>query len=141
LSRRCVNHAYRFDDEEVLADKLPPPPREDIRGTERLYLVDIGAYEVLLTDTPFKRGDTNADGSLNIADAIRILGYLFSGSRLVYCLKALDANDDGGVNIADAVKVLGHLFGGEGDLPDPFAACGSDPTQDELSCDAFPPCE
>ena len=54
------------------------------------------------------------------------------------CLDAADANDDGAVNIADAVSILGHLFGGEEPLPDPFLACGPDPTDDSLTCDTFP---
>ena len=88
----------------------------------------------------FMRGDSNADGDLNIADAIRTLGFLFGGDAIPSCMKAADANDDGDVNIADAIKTLGHLFGGEGALPDPFGACGPDPTADELTCVSFPPC-
>jgi hypothetical protein len=55
-------------------------------------------------------------------------------------MKAADANDDGQVNIADAIAALGHLFGGAGDLPPPFGACGTDPTDDGLTCVTFEPC-
>lgn len=51
-----------------------------------------------------------------------------------------DANDDGKIDVADAIKILGHLFTNTGPLPDPFAACGSDPTDDALACEVFAPC-
>lgn len=93
----------------------------------------------------FSRGDANADGGRNIADAIFILGNLFpgpGGPTIPPCLKAADANDDGGINIADAIALLGNLFpsGGPSPLPAPFPGCGEDPTMDALSCDSFPSC-
>ena len=88
----------------------------------------------------FKRGDSNIDGGVNIADAVWILSYLFAGGKPLDCMDAGDANDDGKINIADAVTILGHLFGGEGPLPVPFDECGTDETEDELGCERFPPC-
>ena len=89
----------------------------------------------------FRRGDVNVDGAVNIADAITVLGHLFAGAPAPSCLDAADANDDGAVNIADAITILGHLFAQAGDLPDPFKECGEDPTEDELDCLSFAPCE
>jgi len=91
--------------------------------------------------TLFKRGVTNADGNMNLADAISTLSYLFGGSAEPPCLSAADSNDDGTVNLADAIRTLGYLFGGVGDLPPPFSGCGTDPTPDSLSCKRFAPCE
>ncbi len=88
----------------------------------------------------FMRGDSNADGTVNIADAIYVLGFLFGGEEPPPCRDAGDANDDGAINIADAIATLGHLFGGEGNLPAPFGVCGTDPTGDGLDCQSFPPC-
>ena len=87
----------------------------------------------------FKRGDTNVDGAVNIADAIASLGFLFGGGDALFCPDAADSNDDGTVNIADAIAALGHLFGGDGDLPPPFGACGTDPTDDTLGSCVYPP--
>ncbi len=88
----------------------------------------------------FKRGDANTDGKVDIADAIKVLGYLFGGGTTqLDCLDAGDANDDGLLNIADAIKTLGHLFAQAGPLPDPFAACGMD-TVSPLGCVKFTPC-
>ena len=100
----------------------------------------------------FVRGDANADGKFDIADAICVLGYLFGGAedackqKVPACFDAADANDDGKIDIADAVKILGYLFAQAGPLPAPFPACGIDPDPiadepDALDCTAFAPCE
>lgn len=80
----------------------------------------------------FLRGDTNRDGSLNLSDAIVLLGYLFENTP-TECLDAFDANDDGTNNLADAILLLGHLFSGVA-LPAPFPAEGPDRTADNLYC-------
>ena len=92
-------------------------------------------------DVTFRRGDVNADGKLDIADAIFLLGHLFAGGAVPVCQDSADANDDGKLDIADAITILGHLFGGAPSLPPPFEDCGVDPTDDDLDCLSFPPCE
>lgn len=89
----------------------------------------------------FQRGDANADGGTNVTDAVFVLNFLFSGGEDPPCIKAGDSNDDGGLNLADAVQLLNHLFGAGTNPSSPFPDCGTDPTPDELSCEAFPPCE
>ena len=89
---------------------------------------------------PFRREDGNADGLVDLSDAIFILGYLFLGGPSPPCPDAADASDDGRVDIADAVAVLVRLFVGAGAVPEPAGACGPDPTADALGCPAFPPC-
>jgi hypothetical protein len=105
----------------------------------------VSAIEVLPASGPppelFKRGDTNNDNTINIADAIFLLGHLFGGGPAPTCQDTADANDDGGMNIADAISVLGHLFGGTGPLKPPFGACGPDPTADTLPACNYPPCK
>jgi hypothetical protein len=80
--------------------------------------------------TPFKRADTNADGSANLTDAVVLLGYLFLGNPTsLPCLDAADANDSGDLNLTDAVVALGFLFlGNPPTLPPPGVQCGIDPT-------------
>ena len=92
-----------------------------------------------VADAAFARGDSNGDGTVNIADAIATLGFLFGGAEAPQCLDSADANDDGGLNIADAIATLGFLFGGGGDLPPPFPGCGNDPTEDTLLDCVYPP--
>ncbi len=117
---------------------------EDFFGTVRPQGdgADIGAFESTgpLPDAVFRRGDGNADGIIDLADSIYILSYLFAGGPEPFCMDTFDANDDGSVNLADAVVLLDLLFGASVDLPEPFSACGSDPTPDGLRCYSFPPC-
>ncbi len=59
------------------------------------------------------RGDVNGDASINIADAVYLLSYLFSaGPSPAGCLAVGDANSDGTTNIADAIYLLDFLFVG-----------------------------
>ncbi|NMD35308.1 MAG: hypothetical protein GYA73_05435, partial [Planctomycetes bacterium] len=87
----------------------------------------------------FVRGDVNADGGLDVADAIAALRALFGGAALA-CRDAADVNDDGVLNIADPIALLGYLFAQRAAPPPPFPGCGPDATQDELDCAAFAPC-
>ena len=89
----------------------------------------------------FRRGDSNADGERNIADAITTLSYLFSAGT-VPCLDACDTNDDGKVDIADAIYLLGYLFAAGPAPLEPNEECGPDPTAEDpdLGCEEFPPC-
>ena len=87
-------------------------------------------------ELPFRRGDSNTDGSLDISDPVYTLAYLF-GDEPALCLDGQDANDDGSVDVGDVVYTLSFLFTmGPPPLP-PFPDCGRDPTADppgELDC-------
>lgn len=73
----------------------------------------------------FVRGDANADGGVNIADAIGVLDHLFAGDEL-RCAAAVDVNADGSLDISDPVFLLNHLFQGEGEIVPPYPGCGRD---------------
>ncbi|MFQ5655002.1 MAG: hypothetical protein ACE5GW_09760 [Planctomycetota bacterium] len=89
----------------------------------------------------FVRGDCNADGDVQIADAVFILTALFGVGATVPCADACDGNDDGHLDISDAIRVLVHLFlPGSPPPPPPFPGCGEDPTLDPLDCGDHPPC-
>jgi hypothetical protein len=88
----------------------------------------------------FRRGDSNADGRVDISDAVYSLGFLFSGGAAPLCRDAADGNDDQKLDISDAVYTLNHLFSGGPALPPPGReTCGPDPTADELEECAYPP--
>ena len=89
---------------------------------------------------PYLRGDSNGDGQVNLADAISILGELFSGGTPGPCEAAGDVNDDGTKNVADPISLLGFLFSGEAAPTAPFPLCGLDPTPDMLPCSSNPLC-
>ena len=82
----------------------------------------------------FKRGDANDDGTVNIADGVFVLNFLFTEivSELP-CPEAGDTNDDGGVNISDGLFILNYLFVGNGQAPPAPGpdACGENPSDDE----------
>jgi hypothetical protein len=89
----------------------------------------------------FVRGDTDATGVRNITDAIRTLGFLFLGSPdRLDCLDAADVDDDGRLSITDPIALLLFLFSGGRSPPEPFSACGADPTFDGLDCQQFAQC-
>jgi hypothetical protein len=106
-----------------------------------VYSLRIVAKPATPLEPQFRRGNANADTTINIDDAVFVLAYLFAKGALPPCMDAADSNDDGKVDISDAVKTLAHLFANTGPLPDPFEQCGPDPTRDELTCDRFTPCE
>ncbi len=91
--------------------------------------------------TPFRRADANADGDLNIADAVYVLSYLFASGPAPTCDDAADANDNGGVDISDGVYILQNLFANGPAIPPPYPACGIDTTEDDLQCDEYPACQ
>jgi hypothetical protein len=90
--------------------------------------------------SPFVRGNSNADASVDISDAVHLLNFLFQGGAAMSCEKAADANDDGAVDISDAIKILLHLFLDAVPLPAPAGACGEDGSADSLTCGTFAPC-
>ena len=118
-------------------------PDHDIAGNARPCgaEVDIGAYESC--QAMFVRGDANADGRCNVADAIYMLQYVFASGPNPECRDAADANDDEKIQIADAITVLGVFFGNLGVLPEPYPECGADAVggDDSLSCSIYPPCD
>ncbi len=90
----------------------------------------------------FRRGDANTDGATDLSDAISILLYLFGPETSgLSCRDSADVNDDGAINLADAVGILGYLFAGAETFPLPVDICGTDPTDDDLDCASFPPCD
>jgi hypothetical protein len=91
-------------------------------------------------NSTFLRGDSNADGEVDISDAVHTLGFLFLGTPAPSCPDASDSDDNALLEITDAVLTLNWLFLGQGDLASPGPeACGSDPTEDALpACDYDP---
>ncbi len=92
-----------------------------------------GSTTVAMPGTTFLRGDATSNGGIDIADAVFVLGYLFSGGTDPVCPDAADAEDSGAIDIADAVYILSYLFA-DGPVPlYPFPIPGLDPTVDSLN--------
>ena len=78
---------------------------------------------------PFRRGDANGDGEVNISDPVNILLWRFSTGEEPDCLDTADANDDERHDITDAIFLLLYLFQGEQTPPEPGPdRCGTSPT-------------
>ena len=82
----------------------------------------------------FRRGDSNCDGSLNVTDAIVILGHLFTNGDDLCCEMSADTNGDNTLNLTDTVYFLSYLFRAGGQIASPGAECGTVP-MGNLSCD------
>jgi hypothetical protein len=123
-------------------------PASDAAGTVDVVVSDIGGTAVLPGgftyeeegSLVFLRGDANADGGVDIADAVYVLQNLFAGGDPILCSDAADANDDETVNIADAVFTLQNLFAQGEPIDPPFPDCGLDPTGHPTGGPDLPPC-
>ena len=96
----------------------------------------------------FHRGDANADGSVNIADALSILSYLFLGATAPGCSEAASVKNGSAIDITDGIALLGYLFLGEAPPPPPGPAplpCGADPdppsSPNDLGCESYEACD
>ncbi len=85
----------------------------------------------------FKRGDCNDDGNVNLADAVCILNWLFSGGDAPGCVAATNTNSDDVANISDATSLLNFLFSGGPAPAQPYPDCGPSalPADKALSCE------
>jgi hypothetical protein len=88
---------------------------------------------------PFRRGDSDVNGRVELTDAIVTLIFLFQGGVELRCPDAADADDNGVLEITDAIFTLGFLFFGSAfpPPPGPFDP-GPDPTEDDLACPDYP---
>lgn len=57
-------------------------------------------------------GDADGSGSVDIADAVFLVAYIFSGGSAPQPLVAGDADGSGSLDIADAVYLIGYIFSG-----------------------------
>jgi sugar lactone lactonase YvrE len=61
---------------------------------------------------PYICGNANADGQVDVADAVFLIYYIFKGGAAPDPIYAGDANCDGDVNVGDAVHIINYVFKG-----------------------------
>jgi hypothetical protein len=112
-----------------------------VDGDSRNFCDRQGA-SITFREIRFRRGDSNADGKVDISDAVRIFMHLFLGAAEPACLDSADTNDDGWVDISDGILILKDFFrpGTAISAPGPLD-CGIDPTGDGLGCAGYSACD
>ena len=126
---------------------IPPSPEAPVATVIVVDGASLAVTEVTgtLPLTPYEgsqfiRGDVTQNGSLDIADVIGVLSFLFLNT-VTTCYNSLDANDTGSVSISDAVQILCSVFGPGSPPPaGPYPDCGVDTTDDSGSCDEYSGC-
>ncbi len=103
----------------------PPPPPFPLCGPDPTAPMP-GTSCCVIGAPVFIRGDADANGIVDTADAIMILNSVFAGGPL-NCALAADANDDGSINTSDFTIIVSFVNFGT-ILPPPFPVCGQDPT-------------
>lgn len=93
---------------------------------------EANGFNYVQLETPFIRGNSNGDDSVDLSDGVFILLYKFSGGGAPPCFDAADANDDTDVDLSDAIYVFNYLFLGGTVFPPPYPDAGVDPTADDL---------
>jgi len=88
----------------------------------------------------FRRGDVNADGRLNAADAVSLAAYVFGNGPAPPCADAADVDDDGLLTASDLLVLLERMYGGQ-EAAGLGSGCEPDRTADSLSCARYETCE
>jgi len=109
---------------------------DDVRH-EGAWLL-LGYYEGLTGETgpgptSFVRGDVNDDESVDLADAVKIIMYLFRGVS-IRCQVAADLDGNAFVNVSDAAYVLNFQFRHGPPPPSPFPEPGPADDDPILGC-------
>jgi len=101
------------------------PPLTPVPDEERSLLAEWVSCGLPRSGSPvpFRRGDANGDGVLDVSDGIAILLHLFAEGQ-AGCLDALDADASLTLEVTDAIAVLRYLFLEGAPLPQPFQVCG-----------------
>ena len=101
------------------------PSFSTIWNTFTIDVVSTGLASVPLctSQDEFLRGDSNYDGSVNVADVVRLIDVIFNGVATI-CDATDDANGDETRNIADPIYLLSYFFSMGPPPPLPFPLCG-----------------
>ncbi|MAW77717.1 MAG: hypothetical protein CMJ95_10100 [Planctomycetes bacterium] len=91
-------------------------------------------------EQPFRRGDANGTGNVDLTDPIYILEYVVGIGPELSCLDTGDCNDDESLDISDVIYLLQHLFLASAPPADPYGFCGLDPDGVSIGCDSYSIC-
>src|SRR5215510_6209459 len=142
IDRRCRKSPPRKESlmSQRFQSMMSPPSLVKIVSILTLAAVLTAPPGALAGAVHFIRGDANANGRVDLSDAVFTLAYLFQGGDGPSCNDAADSNDSGKVDLSDAVYTLGYLFLGGPAPPAPGLECGWDPTPDDIYCFSYAAC-
>lgn len=128
----------RFDSEnpgQMRVMPTPMPTWDGVGYVPSFALPTFRAGDLEATgEHVFVRGNVNNDLTLDVADPVFLLLFLFQLGEAPKCLAAADCNDDELIDIVDPVFELLALFGGGSSIPAPWPDPGFDPTPG-IGCD------
>jgi hypothetical protein len=87
------------------------------------------------TGARFTRGNCNADGLVDLSDAVFVLNHLFLGGPAPACARACDTDSNDTLDLTDGIYLLNRLFLG-GPALGPPDGCASLLTPATLGCEA-----
>jgi hypothetical protein len=87
-------------------------------GSSTSYKINQGFQQSF--GTTYLCGDADANGFVNISDAVYLIAYIFSGGPAPNPLDAGDVDCNGFISISDAVYLIAYIFSGG---PTPCASC------------------
>lgn len=134
---------YMHTEQDIVGVSLNAPDLFEANARLATASVAVLAGPLGREDSPalFVRGDANADGPVNLSDAITILGHLFLGDpEELACEQGADVDDSGKLELTDAVRILGFLFLGAEPPAPPFPGCGLGEREGGLPCASYAPC-
>lgn len=89
----------------------------------------------------FRRGDTNSDSVVNIADAVFLIQHFFLAGPMPSCNDSANTNGDDSLDLGDVITVINYQFLNGNPPPPPFPSCGlSSNGQPELGCSSYNGC-
>jgi non-lysosomal glucosylceramidase len=112
--RPSVTSNWRED--HLLSDKGSEPLKgEDLtRGYPNQYQRPMAVWELMFEikshNLTYIPADANGDGSIDVADVVFLINYLFRGNLVPDPISAGDVNCNGEVNVGDVVYLINYLF-------------------------------
>lgn len=122
---------YRTGENGLFSPSLPVPTNESLGSSGDGVVSLVSGGELLVTyldpDMPtricerlldvestgnYLRGDANGDGTIDVADVVHLINYLYLGGPAPHPLWVGDPNCDGVINSADVVYLINYLFKG-----------------------------
>ena len=128
----------------VALDKFVGPERrirfrllcDDSVGTQGWFIDDVSVctFSPKSDAARFARGNCNADGVVNLSDAVFLLNFLFLGNLEPRCQRACDVDRNNALNLTDAIFLLDYLFRG-GRTIEPPLSCEVDLQPSSVGCE------